>query len=241
MKKKIYYSTLTALLLIISMILILSSAEPEENHRVIKKSPKKIIEISIDIIKETKKKPAALKKTTSPKKVQQKSVVKSKPIKASEKNYCGELPPISANYRKHLGFNKYAEEMTKRDALFFIHDANENKLYKINFSDSSIVETDIKSIELNKYSSKSRIITDEPALNNILNNAKNKYDLISPEVILLVPKYLERILLDALNKSSMPLNKISHFKAYYTNNKGGLTLSIHTAVISGKTEILTPI
>ena len=238
MKKKYYSSGLIGLLLIGGLIFIFLT-ELEESTIKPKKNIKSTIEISVDIIKEEKKREMKEKKPISTPTSSAKEKTKEKVITNSgennENNFNGELPPISANYRKHLGFKKYAKEMTKRDALFFIHDTDRNKLYKINFLDRSIAEKDIKSIELNKYSSRSRIITDEPALDYIVNSAKKKYDIKSPEVILLVPKYLEKRILNSLNKSSIPLNKVSQFKAYYINNTGKLTLSIHSAVISGKT------
>jgi len=145
----------------------------------------------------------------------------------------GELPPISANYRKYVGFNRYSEKMTQIGCRFFVIGNGIKNLYEIDFNNKALNKTIINTLKTEDYSPKSRMITGEPALNIYINAAKEKYNIDNPEIILLVPKKLERIILKKLLKYNLPLKKTSSLKGYYKLTSTGMVLKLNKAIIGG--------
>ena len=236
MKKKYYSSGLFALLLMAGLVLIFL-AEPKNSNTKKMNNTEKVTEISIDIIKEVKRK----KKITSesiafPKK----EAIRKDLAKKTENNNIGELPPISANYRKYLGFSKYAIEMNRLGAKFFIMGYNYNKMYEIDIQNNILSKVDLGNLKSGNYSSRTRVITDEPVLEKYKKIANIKYKIDNPQVIMLVPKKIEKKLLEELIENKLPLNNVSSLKGYYKLSERGIILCLNEVVIKGK-NIMTNI
>ena len=196
-------------------------------------------EISIDVVVEREKiKPAKIKPTS---KLKPKSRPESKPktppktpSKAPEgtkpstdKAADGALPPVSANYRTHLGFRRYATEMYKRGARFHVLGNTRKQVYEIDFDTRSLRKSSLKKILAQNFSSRTRIIEDEPALNFYRQAAEKKYKLKNPEVILLVPQRMEDKIASGLSANGVNTNEFDGFKGTYHMAAGNLTLKIH--------------
>ncbi len=195
-------------------------------------------EISIDIIEdmqqdEKKKEPDASEEPDSAPAAE--SVTES-----------GALPPLNANYRAKMGFAKYAAEMLKRGGRFYIMGASRKQLYEINPTLKTMRKTDIESVMKRNFSPRTRVISDEPALGCFVSQARKKYGIQKPEVILLVPSRMEKriasILREAAKKYGLPISSVAGFKGYYCMSGGVFKLIVNEAVAkNNKYSINVPI
>ena len=126
-------------------------------------------EISIDLIIEKKKVKIPKPKIIKPKIKKGKAPSSSTSLKEGVLN--GALPPISANYREHLGFRRYANAMHARGARFYILGSSKKQIYEINFNSKSLNHISIADIISKNFSPRTRVIEDEPALQFFLNKA----------------------------------------------------------------------
>jgi hypothetical protein len=150
----------------------------------------------------------------------------------------GALPPISANYREHLGFRKYAEEMSARGAGFFILGASKKQIYKIDFAARSLRPVSVKSLTSGHFSPRTRIIEDEPALQFFLDKAQKELKISAPRIILLVPQQIENKIASSLSARGINVNNFSGFRGSYLINSGTLTLKLNEGVSkSGKQNL----
>jgi len=185
-------------------------------------------EISIDLIIEKKK-----AKIIKPKVKIGKAPSSSKNSK--EKVLNGALPPISANYREHLGFRRYSNEMHARGARFYILGGSKKQIYEINFSSRSLRAVSAADIISKNFSPRTRVIEDEPALQFFYDKAKNNFRIVSPRVILLVPQQMEQKIASRLFSRGINVNKFRGFRGVYLISSGNFTLKIHEGVSdSGK-------
>jgi hypothetical protein len=245
----------TALFLLVLLLVDFQSKPPKTVPVPLKK------EISIDVTveekpkeqkklkKEIKIKPAKPKPTSKLKtKTKPESKLKplpNKPSKApdgtkpsTDKAADGALPPFSANYRTHLGFRKYATEMYKRGARFYVLGNIKKHIYEIDFNTRSLRKSSLKNIAVQNFSSRTRVIEDEPALNFYREKAIQKHNLKNPEVILLVPKRMEDKIASGLSASGIRINEFDGFKGTYYMLSDNLTLKIHEGIsLSGKQKL----
>jgi hypothetical protein len=198
-------------------------------------------EVSIDIVIEKKKVKIPKQKVKVLSKPKPKTKVKtrkaplpsSKPAKKEALN--GALPPISANYREHLGFARYARAMHARGARFYILGSSKKQIYEINFSSKSLRFVSVKDIITKNFSPRTRLIEDEPALQFFLNKAKTDLNIADPRVILLVPQQMEQKIASRLSQNGIKVNKFRGFRGTYLMNSGKFILKIHEGIsISGK-------
>ena len=224
-------------------------------------SPKALLvplkkEISIDVVVEKKQKEPEKKEKTKPAKLKPTSKLKPKPESkpkpplnmpskapegtkpSTDKAADGALPPVSANYRTHLGFRKYAAEMYKHGACFYVLGNTKKQIYKIDLNTRSLRKSSLKSIVAQNFSRRTRVIEDEPVLNFYRQKAIKKYSLKNPEVILLVPQRMEDKIASSLCASGIRTNEFDGFKGTYYMASGNLTLKIHEGLsLSGKQKL----
>ena len=191
-------------------------------------------EISIDLIIEKKKVKIPKPKPIKPKIKIGKAPTLSKKIDKKVLN--GALPPISANYREHLGFRRYANEIHSRGARFYILGSSRKQIYEINLLSKSLSKVSANDIISKNFSPRTRVIEDEPALQFFLNKAKNDFSIASPRVILLVPQQMEQKIASKLVKNGINLNKFSGFRGTYLISSGNFTLKIHEGVTNSSKQ-----
>jgi hypothetical protein len=220
--------------IIVIVLFIVALSMSGRNNRVEKKVlPKKEIEIAIEVIKENKNTKNTIEKNKAPEYLDSNSDDKKED--KEEVDY-GVLPPISANYRKCLGFKVYAEKVVERGGCFIIMGGSSKNIYRINFNSGVLLKIDIDTLKKADYSSRSRIITDEPALDYYRNFAEEKYNLSNPEVILLVPNKYEKYIASVIADSGICTKDISSFKGYYKVMGSEFILLLNQAVyVSGET------
>jgi len=190
-------------------------------------------EISIDLIIEKKKVKISKPKPIKPKIKIGKAPSLSKSLKEGVLN--GALPPISANYREHLGFRRYANEMHVRGARFYILGSSRKQIYEINFSTKSLSKVSANDIISKNFSPRTRVIEDEPALQSFCDKAKNDFHIAAPRVILLVPQKMEQKIASRLFSRGINVNKFRGFRGVYLISSGNFTLKIYEGVAnSGK-------
>ena len=148
----------------------------------------------------------------------------------------GSCPPLNANYRKYVGFAHYAKTLSAAGAGFYIIGSGTKKLLKIDFHNSTLTPFSISDLKLKSYSPRTRIISDEPALNSILNKARSQYHISNPEVLLLIPQVWENklasLLLKALKEKNLTFKDVAGFEGIYIEADGRLILKIFNAVRS---------
>jgi len=140
------------------------------------------------------------------------------------------LPPVSANYRKYLGFKRYVEKMTELGARFFIIGSSGKKMLEIDFNNEKLVPATLRSLKNGGFSPRSRSIADEPALSSYLTTATSQYQLDTPEVFMLVPAEFDRNIANVLRKNSLP-EYCSALKGYYqTDSNDQIILALNEAI-----------
>lgn len=231
---KILIISASALFIVFFLLVNLAQTIPQAAPMPAKK------EISIDVIIEKKKvkipKPK-VKVLSKPKPEAIKPKIKTRKAPSSstsskEEILNGALPPISANYREHLGFRRYASAMHARGARFYILGSSKKQIYEINLSSRSLRAVAAADIINKNFSPRTRVIEDEPALQYFHDKAKNDFRIASPRVILLVPQQMEQKIASKLVKSGINLNKFRGFRGTYLISSGSFTLKIHEGVSS---------
>ncbi|MDD5727478.1 MAG: hypothetical protein PHV59_02840 [Victivallales bacterium] len=207
--------------------------------------PKKAISIDVTVEKIRKKCELPVKVQPEPKlQVKTKAQIPlsavpaaiAKPLKAE--TTAGALPPVSANYRTHLGFSAYAAEMGKRGARFYIFGGSARQLYEINFASRSLIRVTPQDIVARNFSPRTRVIEDEPALDFFRDRAAKDYHLTAPEVILLVPQVMEDKIASALAAAGVNPAEFDALSGVYRQNSGIFTLNINTGItVSGRKKL----
>jgi hypothetical protein len=94
-----------------------------------------------------------------------------------------------------------------------------------------LTKININQLVNGSYSSRSRVIVDEPALNDYLKEAKERYGITDPEVHLLVPREFESRIAKGLQEQNIALSKVSGLKGFYVySERGKLTLRLNQAL-----------
>ena len=212
---------------IILALLVLALALAETSAVIVQtpeQPPKREMEVAVEIIREQPVK-SKVAKATPP--APAKNEVPT-PNVASAK---GALPPVSANYRKNIGFKRYAREMIRRGAKFLIFGGSAKRLYEIDLQRQTLKKIDIKQLVKGKYSPRSRVIFDEPALNIYLKLAKDQYNITVPEVHLLAQRGLDEKVAAALKKNNIQMQNISGLNGIYEySDKGVFILRLNQAL-----------
>lgn len=151
------------------------------------------------------------------------------PIK-NNKIDAGAFPPVFANYRRDLGFRKYAKLIERRGGVFLLYDASVKKLFRIHLHRGTLENWEASKLK-NKFSSNMRSIEDEPALETYLQNRPGA------EVLLAIPLNIENAIRNKItqtaNSQGIDLRKISGFSAYYSSKGGSLFLNVEKAAFKG--------
>ncbi|MCP4177155.1 MAG: hypothetical protein GY756_05250 [bacterium] len=237
MKKRVTVSFIICALVFI-LLLVINSSE-DKSRSIPQKTTIKETEVFIDVIKDIKKEnlpkkkkdPIPVKKSIKKETNSYKAVAKAIPAKIDT----GSFPPLSANYRTYVGFKKYADKMNNLGAKFFILDNSSNKLLKIDFKKATLIPIEIKKLNYKFFSSKSRLITDEPALEKYVTIAKNKYHVDDPEIIMLIPKSIEYSVARQIYSKVPNIYSAASIKGEYRNINGHITLVINKIIFHNKT------
>ncbi len=199
-------------------------------------------EVSIDLVIEKKKveppkpeikvppksvpKPVPRPKPVTPKVKTRKAPSSSTQTNSKDKVVKGALPPISANYREHLGFKRYASAMHARGARFYILGSSKKQIYEINLVSKILSKVSVNDIIGRNFSPRTRIIEDEPALQIFIDKAKDNLRISSPRVILLVPRQMEEKIAAGLSANGIDFNKFDGFRGVYLIDSGHFMLNI---------------
>jgi len=136
----------------------------------------------------------------------------------------GQFPHIVVDYREHLGFENYRNEMENLGGKFFVVEKGKGKLlWEVKFETGSLAPV-ASHLGL---TSRTRVIRDEVAVRPVLEKARSKksgkYD-----IVLLIPSRLEACLLGALQRGisqrNMHVNEFKEFAGKYTIRNGKLAL-----------------
>ena len=224
--KMLKYVEICCIVLGVFLVVLFFCGNCRPQKTVKKKNIKNETEVYVDIV--------ADKKTTKKKQLQPKlnkpQVEQPKQSKEKQQKNAGELPPISANYRKYVGFDRYSHEMNKLGCRFFIISENSKYLYEINFGPKNLTQVGIEELADGTYSGKSRAITDEAGLKDYLNIAEKKYNLLNPEVIMLVPVKYDAYLANCIMDSQIFVDKVSTLKGYYNISNNQMWLNLNEAL-----------
>ncbi len=217
---------------IVAMVIVILLLQVSFTKEVIRKPkpipvPRKELEVAVEIVKEQPVKAVKMNQEKPKPAISQKTVVK--PVGTADAK--GSLPPVSANYRKYVGFKRYSEEMAGRGAKFLIFGGSAKRLFEIDIHRHTLTKININQLVNGSYSSRSRVIVDEPALNDYLKEAKERYGITDPEVHLLVPREFESRIARELQEQNIALSKVSGLKGFYAYSKQGkLTLRLNQAL-----------
>lgn len=143
----------------------------------------------------------------------------------------GEFPPIWANYKRQLGFQRYATLMEGVGGVFLVWLPAEKVFCRIDRAKSKIHPWDISQIGAD-YSKNLRTIEDETKL---LRYAQG-HNCADAEVFLALPKKVEnRIharIQQWLRNRNIPLDRVAGIRAFYNEDAGSLVL--HTELVALK-------
>ena len=197
---------------------------------------RKMIEVNIEIFKEERR---VAENRPAPVKIVAKNRAKPDSAQVMESD-SGSCPPLNANYRKNVGFAAYGEAMRKIGGGFYIKGNGVRKILKINFSRGVLTPATLNEIKSRNYSSRTRVIGDEPALEVYLAQAKRDFKITKPEILLLIPQTLENKiaanLSTALKERNLSFKDIAGFKGEYMKSGNKLVLRVSEAIqmASGK-------
>ena len=141
----------------------------------------------------------------------------------------GSFPSINADYRRFIGFGGYCDAIRRVGGKFFVYN---------NYSRSIEKEIDSKDFRLtditttNGLSPRSRIISGEPGINNLLESYRNaapgRYS-----AILLFPSKLDVFIINTLSstviKNGYSLDDINDFNGVYKPSGKKIVLEIYEA------------
>ena len=174
-----------------------------------------------------------------PSQIDNHQIKKDKPI---SKKINGSFPPVSANYRKYVGFKRYADFMIKEGALFLISDIASNRLLKIDFAAGSLKSIKLRDLKRRNFSPKTRIINDEPYLKSFITKAKNEYGVTTPEILLLLPCSIEEKIafktIAYFKERNASISNVSSLKGDYRISDNKLKLTLSEAVYNRKEKTI---
>ena len=227
MKRAVKKITIISICAFIAVLLLIDTQFIAEQPQIKTPPPK---EISIDVMIEKQQfKPKPPKPKVEPEPETTKDSVASTK-KCDDEVLNGALPPINANYREHLGFNRYAMAMHARGARFYILGEYRGQIYNIIFANQTVIKVSPGDIMLANFSARTRIIDDEPALKPYLAKAKKQFGINKGKVILLVPQTMEDKIASELASSGYNSNEYKAFKGHYQINSGKFILMLKQAV-----------
>ncbi len=201
-----------------------SEPKPEPKPKVVKK-PEPKPKLKPEVVKKPEPKPAPAPKMAKK---------DSEPVSDGGKD-SGGIPPLYANYREYLGFRSYADAMERLGGRFFVIDlGGGSKMLAIDFSYERLTPVEMKKIQRCNFSSRTRVISDEPAVNPYLRRARNNFEFSEPEIVLLVPVSMERKIASMLRRElsgrGTTMKKISGLRGYYHGSRRSMKLMITEAV-----------
>ena len=93
----------------------------------------------------------------------------------------------------------------------------------------------VQNLTKKNFSSRSRVITDEPALNYYIDYAKKNFNVQKSEIILLVSKKIEKRIYEVLRRGNNLIKDISVLKGYYyMNSTQRLILKLNKALLNNR-------
>lgn len=163
--------------------------------------------------------------------ISQKLLDTGKEMIGKEGERLGKYPSFTVDYRKTLGFQRYARSLLKIGGRFFVMDMKRKKLK----AEIDIGSGTLKEIEdLKGFSPRSRNISSESATYMYLRTAQKKYGHSHYSVVLLLPLTIDSLLVAGMEESLKELNLSNtdfyYFRGLYKKGKDGLILDI----ISGR-------
>lgn len=228
------------------------SSNPFKKEAVVQRNKISTQKIRVRLIKELKpKKPHIVKKVKAPsiKKINElknkgpKRNEKSKIYKVKASNRIKELgkaligikgekiadlPPISVSYDS-IGFWKYSHLIYETGGRFFVWDDVKNKIVA---EIDPLKKTTKKPSPITGYSPRSREISNEPAIGELLSEAGQVFGISYYSVILLLPLDVDFLLYGGIERyllnHEMSSENFSYLEGKYNlNKKGKLILSIN--------------
>lgn len=146
----------------------------------------------------------------------------------------GALPTISADYRRHLGFERYVQNVREAGGRFFLYDPWGNRV----LSEVDPLTGDLfLARELEGLSPRSRRIRSEPVVSGILRRATAEFGVSVVEIVLLLPFDLDAYLIGGMERAvcdgGMELADFAEFRGVYLLENGQLVLRIDSGVVRG--------
>ena len=150
----------------------------------------------------------------------------------------GAFPPIRADYRKYIGFKKYAECMNRLGGVFILYNSAKGSYRKLDFSRNCLSEITLSELQRGEFSQRTRVIRDEPYLRSFLRDKAER----GSEVILLIPRRIERHIVEGLIQYFLEhhwlLKDVFSFEGYYHLAGGHIILTLNKAVEKNKNIIV---
>ena len=143
----------------------------------------------------------------------------------------GKYPSFIVDYRKTMGFQRYARSLLRIGGRFFIMDMNRKNLKaEIDIESGSLKEV----VNLEGLSPRSRNISNESETDVYLRTAQKEYGYSNYSVVLLLPLTIDSLLIAGMEESLKEVNLSNAdfycFRGLYKKGKDGLVLNI----ISGR-------
>lgn len=144
---------------------------------------------------------------------------------SAEKEVAGAFPPFWCSYREQVGFRRYATEMERRGAVFFLYSRTKEGWFQVNRDSATLKPFNIEQIG-RVFGSKPNCIDDEPALGVFASDEPDN----AIEVFLAKPMAMEAqiqsTVRQALNSRNIPLTDVTGFKGIYDFVNGQFSLVI---------------
>lgn len=136
----------------------------------------------------------------------------------------GQFPPLWMNYRLHLGFQQYAQEMERLGCIFLLFSRSANQLYRIDRGAERLTSFDV--MHLRRFAPVLKKIEEEPAFERY----QALSDQESAEIYLAIPLELDgrlkRQTQERLNELGVPLSQVAGIHGFYRLERGRLALDI---------------
>ncbi|KPJ61793.1 MAG: hypothetical protein AMJ42_00885 [Deltaproteobacteria bacterium DG_8] len=195
----------------------------ERNRRSFQEHESKIITKKAKDIKEKR-----LSKEVT---ISEKLLHTGKEMVGNEGEKLGKYPSFIVDYRKTLGFRRYARSLLSISGRFFIMDMNSKKLKaEIDIASGRLIEVG----NLKGLSPRSRNISNESETDVYIRAAQKKYGQSGYSVVLLLPLTIDSMLVAGMEESLKEINlnnaDFYYFKGLYKEERDGLILNI----ISGR-------
>lgn len=150
----------------------------------------------------------------------------------------GNFPPVRADYRKYIGFKRYAECMNRLGGIFILYDPSDGAYKKLDFTRNRLTTITLKELQRGGFSKRTRVIRDEPYLQTFLKGKAEQ----GCEVLLLIPRSIEVDLIKGLKKyfidHHLSLKDVLSFEGYYHFSGGHIIFTLNKAVGKNKNIIL---